>query len=68
MWYRGEVPMRVVLVDVETGSTEPWMEVWPIMRSGVAGFNSLRLTPDGERYVCSYVSVDSTLFHARGLT
>ncbi len=68
VWTRSEIPMRVLRTDVETGSSEPWMEIWPIVRSGVAGFNSLRLTPDGERYACSYVMVDSTLFLARGLT
>ncbi len=68
VWSRGEVPARILRVDVETGATEPWMELWPLVRSGVAGFNSLRMTPDGEQYACSYVMVDSTLFHARGLT
>jgi hypothetical protein len=68
MWHRSEVPTRVIRVDVETGSTEPWMEIWPTVRSGVNGFNSVHLTADGEKYACSYVMIDATLFHARGLT
>ena len=67
-WTRSEVPTPVLRVDVETGASEPWMEILPMVRSGVAGFNSVKLTPDGERYACSYVMVDSTLFLARGLT
>ncbi|HEU4725896.1 MAG TPA: protein kinase [Candidatus Eisenbacteria bacterium] len=68
LWSRSQVPSRVLRADVETGENEHWMEVWPAVRSGVAGFNSMRLTPDGSRYACSYVMIDSTLFLARGLS
>lgn len=67
-WARSEVPLKVERVDVETGASEPWVEIWPMVRSGVAGFNSLCVTPDGEKYACSYIMIDSTLFLARGLT
>jgi hypothetical protein len=63
-WTRSEIPSPILRVDVETGTSERWMEIWPMVRSGVAGFNSIRVTPDGERYACSYVMVDSTLFLA----
>ena len=66
--YRGgAVPAPVFRVDAASGTKEPWMEVVPIERSGVSGINSMRLTRDGERYVCSYPRIDSVLFHAQGL-
>ncbi|HET9951241.1 MAG TPA: protein kinase, partial [Candidatus Eisenbacteria bacterium] len=68
VWSRSVVPVPILRVDVDTGASEPWMDLWPMVRSGVAGLNSLKLTPDGERYACSYVMIDSTLFLARGLT
>jgi serine/threonine protein kinase/Tol biopolymer transport system component len=67
-WVRGELPSRITRIDVETGASEMWMEIWPMTRSGVTGLNSVRITADGERYVCSYPMMDSTLFFARGLT
>ena len=66
-WSRSEVPAHIERINVQTGVSEPWMEIWPIVRSGVGGFNSIHVTPDGMRYACSYVMIDATLFHARGL-
>ncbi|HEX7078336.1 MAG TPA: protein kinase [Candidatus Eisenbacteria bacterium] len=63
----GEIPARISRVNVESGAETPWMEIWPAHRSGVDGLNSVRLTPDGERYACSYALADSTLFLAQGL-
>jgi Tol biopolymer transport system component len=63
----GTIPTPVVRVDVATGAREPWMEIVPLERSGVEGLNAARLTRDGERYVCSYVRVNSALYHASGL-
>jgi hypothetical protein len=63
----GSLPAPMVRVDVETGAMEPWMEITPMVRSGVDSINAVNVTRDGERYVCSYVRVDSTLYHVRGL-
>ncbi len=63
----GRIPSPVLRVDAATGAHEPWMDVVPMIRSGVDGVNSLRLSTDGERYACSYVSNDGTLYHTRGL-
>ena len=63
----GAIPSTVLKIDARTGAQEVWMEVTPLIRSGVDGINSLRLSRDGERYACSYVSNDGTLCHARGL-
>jgi eukaryotic-like serine/threonine-protein kinase len=61
------LPTPVVRVDVKTGAMEPWMEITPMVRSGVDNINAVNLTRDGERYVCSYMRIDSTLYHVRGL-
>jgi len=64
----GAVPAPVYRVDAASGTMEPWMEIAPIERSGVSGLNTVMVTLDGERYVCSYPRTDSSLFHARGLS
>jgi Tol biopolymer transport system component len=63
----GELPARVHRIDVESGKSERWMEVWPSHRSGVDSINSMRLSADGERYACSYPMIDATLYLAQGL-
>ncbi|HET9252038.1 MAG TPA: protein kinase [Candidatus Eisenbacteria bacterium] len=62
-----EIPAKVSRVDAGTGAMEPWTEVTPLSRSGVDGINSMRFTPDGERYAYSYPRTHSVLHHARGL-
>jgi len=64
----GGIPSRVFRVDVGSGAAEPWMELWPAHRSGVDSINSVKLSADGERYACSYPMIDSTLYHAQGLS
>ena len=63
----GRIPAPVFRVDVATGAKEPWTEIEPLERSGISGVNSLLMARDGERYVCSYSKLASSLFHARGL-
>ena len=63
----GRVPAPILRVDAATGAHEPWMEFVPMARSGVDGINSVRMAANGERYACSYVSNDGTLYHTRGL-
>ncbi|HEY6572645.1 MAG TPA: protein kinase, partial [Candidatus Eisenbacteria bacterium] len=64
---RNHVPTPVLRVNVETGASEPWLEITPLHRSAVTGINSVRLSRNGERYAYSYVHPSSTLYHARGL-
>ena len=64
---RGRIPARVLRIDIESGASEVWMEIRPGRESGVSGINSVCLTPDGERYVASYVQTLNELHTARGL-
>jgi serine/threonine protein kinase/Tol biopolymer transport system component len=61
------IPGPVMRVNVETGARDPWTEITPRMKSGVDGINAVRLSADGERYACSYVSNLGVLCHVRGL-
>jgi hypothetical protein len=61
------VPQRVVLLDLKTGREEPWKEVAPPDRTGVAGLFGLRIRPDSGAYAYSYARVLSDLFVASGL-
>jgi hypothetical protein len=63
----GTIPAPVLRVDVETGAQEPWMDVTPMVRSGVDSINSFQLDGDAGRYACSYISNESHLYHAQGL-
>ena len=67
VWRRSEIPARVRRIQVDTGESEPWVEIQPVVRGGVSGINALRFSADGERYAYCYVAIDSTLFLARGL-
>ncbi|HSQ61506.1 MAG TPA: protein kinase [Acidobacteriota bacterium] len=64
---RNHVPTPVLRMNVETGASEPWLEITPLHLSAVTGLNSIRLSQNGERYAYSYVHPSSTLYHARGL-
>jgi serine/threonine protein kinase/Tol biopolymer transport system component len=64
----GSIPCPVLRVHADTGAREPWMEVTPRVRSGVDGINAVRLSQNGERYACSYMSTNGMLCHVRGLT
>jgi len=63
----GSIHSSVVRVDVASGSVEPWMEIEPRGRGGVDAISTVRMTRDGERYVCSYYRRDSVLYLAQGL-
>ena len=63
----GSIRSSVVRVDVASGSVEPWMEIEPRGRGGVDAISTVRMTRDGERYVCSYSRGDSLLYLAQGL-
>jgi hypothetical protein len=64
----GSIPAPIQRVDAETGVREAWGEVAPLVRSGVEGVNSLRISQDGERYAYSYMCNSSALCYAKGLT
>ncbi|HET9941440.1 MAG TPA: hypothetical protein VFR25_10115, partial [Candidatus Eisenbacteria bacterium] len=63
----GALPAPVVRVDADTGSQEPWMDIMPMVRSGVDSINSVQFDRSAERYACCYISNESHLFHAQGI-
>ena len=64
---RGELPARVVRVEVATGNRTPWRELIPPDPAGITGIIRTRITPDGKHYAYSYFRLLSDLYLAEGL-
>ena len=62
----GELPMRILKVDVQTGRKETWKELMPSDRAGVVWMDPL-VTPDGRGYVYTYKRLLTDLYLAEGL-
>jgi hypothetical protein len=62
----GELPARVVRLNLATGKREPWKEILPSDPSGVVTITPILLTPDGKSYAYSYPRVLSQLFLGEG--
>jgi hypothetical protein len=67
VWRRGEVPIRISRLDLETGHRTPWKEFAPADPTGVVCSRTALLTPDGETCAYTYSHMISELFLARGL-
>ncbi len=67
LWRRGDVPLRVFRLDVETGGRERLMELMPADPTGVTTSRTMLLTPDGRAYAYTYVRQLSELYLVRGL-
>jgi eukaryotic-like serine/threonine-protein kinase len=67
VWKRGEVPVRVFRVDVETGKRELWKELLPADPAGVERISNVLITPDGKGYAYCYARLLSDLFVVEGL-
>jgi len=63
----GEMPARVVRLNLATGRREPWKDVLPNDPAGVATITPILLTPDGRSYAYSYPRILSQLFLGEGL-
>ena len=63
----GELPARVVRLNLVTGKREPWKDVLPSDPSGVVTITPILLTPDGKSYAYSYPRILSQLFLGTGL-
>jgi len=62
----GDLPMRILKVDVRTGRKETWKELMPPDRAGVVWMDPL-VTPDGRGYVYTYHRLLTDLYLAEGL-
>jgi eukaryotic-like serine/threonine-protein kinase len=67
VYAHGELPARVVRLDVTSGQREPFREVLPTDAAGVVTIVPLLFTPDGRSYVYSYPRILSQLYVGEGL-
>jgi Tol biopolymer transport system component len=67
VYAHGELPAKVVRLDLATGKREPWREVLPTDAAGVVTIVPLLFTPDGRSYVYSYPRILSQLYVGEGL-
>jgi hypothetical protein len=61
------LPVRIQLLDLESGQATRWLELAPTDRSGVVGMNAFAATPDGAAYAYSYSRALSDLYVAERL-
>ncbi|HLN57933.1 MAG TPA: protein kinase [Thermoanaerobaculia bacterium] len=67
-FYRiGDVPGRVIRLDIESGTTEPWKELRPEDLAGVVRIHPVCVTPDGRSWAYTYARVLSNLYLVEGL-
>jgi hypothetical protein len=67
-FYRiGDVPGRVIRLDIESGRTELWKELRPEDLAGVVRIHPVGVAPDGRSWAYSYVRVLSNLYVVEGL-
>jgi hypothetical protein len=67
VYTRGELPMKVYLLDVRTGEKELWKTLMPGDASGVQEVAPVLTTPDRQTYVYTYTRVLSDLYLVEGL-
>ena len=67
VYAHGELPARVVRLDLATGKRQPFREVLPTDPAGVVTIVPLLFTPDGRSYVYSYPRILSQLYVGEGL-
>ena len=67
MFRRGEVPLEVVRLDIETGNREIWKTLVPSDVTGVYSITEFAITPSGDAYFYSFRRLLSQLYQVRGL-
>jgi hypothetical protein len=64
---RGEVPARVMRLEIGSGRRDLWKVLWPPDPAGVYTIVNLKITPTGQSYFYTYASVLSQLYLVGGL-
>jgi hypothetical protein len=64
---RGQLPTRVVRVDIASGRRSVWKELMPNDAAGVGGVMHVAVTPDGRFHAYSYQRNLSDLYLAEGV-
>ena len=67
VYRRGDVPARVMRVELATGKRELWKELQPSDTTGLEEVANVWLTPDGRSYVYNHIRMLSDLYLAEGL-
>jgi serine/threonine protein kinase len=67
LWKRGDVPARMIRLDLETGKREVWKNLIPADPSGVERISNVLVTPDGNGYAYCFTRLLSDLFVVEGL-
>jgi eukaryotic-like serine/threonine-protein kinase len=63
----GELPARVVQVNLATGQRKPWKDLVPADAAGIDTISGIMMTADAKAYVYSYVRTLSDLYLVEGL-
>jgi serine/threonine protein kinase/Tol biopolymer transport system component len=66
-WKRGELPVKVVRIDLETGRREVWKELMPLDPAGVERISNVVVAPEAHAYAYAFARVLSDLFVVEGL-
>ena len=63
----GELPAKVVQVDLATGRRKPWKDLEPADSAGIDTISGIMMTPDAKGYVYGYVRTLCDLYLVEGL-
>ncbi len=63
----GDVPGRVMRLDIDSGKAELWKELRPEELAGVVRIHPVRVAPDGRSWAYTYTRVLSNLYVVEGL-
>ena len=64
---RGEVPLKIFRFSISSGQLTPFKEITPSERAGVVSIEPLVVSPDGSRFLYSYLQARSDLYVISGL-
>jgi len=63
----GEIPAKVVQIDLTTGARTPWKELVPSDAAGIDTIRGVEIAPDAKSYVYGYIRTLSDLYLVEGL-
>ncbi|MGH9512551.1 MAG: protein kinase domain-containing protein [Terriglobales bacterium] len=63
----GEIPQRVVQINLATGQRKPWKDLSPADAAGLTNLRGIIMAADGKSYVYGYVRTLSDLYLVEGL-
>jgi eukaryotic-like serine/threonine-protein kinase len=63
----GEIPAKIVAVDLSTGQRKAWKELVPSDSAGIDTIRGVEIAKDGKSYVYGYIRTLSDLYMVEGL-